>query len=113
MNKTDVILTLITVPDHHTASSLASMLVEKKLASCVNIVPGLTSYYRWHDRLNSNAEVLLIAKTRRDLFPALRDEVQKVHPYDLPEIIAIDIADGLQAYLDWVVSATAQEDMKT
>ena len=109
MNKSNVILILITVPDEKTADSIATMLVDEKLAACVNVVPGLTSYYHWQDRLNKDSEFLLLVKTSPNLFEIIRETVLKLHPYDLPEIIALDISTGFQDYIDWIISQTKEE----
>jgi len=84
------------------ARRLARLLVEARLAACVNILPGATSIYRWKGAIEEAAEWMLIIKTRRDRFEALRDELAKAHGYEVPELIALDIAEGLPAYLDWI-----------
>lgn len=102
MDDNNVILVLITVPDKETADLIASALVEKRLAACVNIVPGLTSVYRWEGKVNKDAELLLIVKTVQDSFESLKKTVKELHPHDLPEIIAVKISDGSKEYLEWI-----------
>jgi periplasmic divalent cation tolerance protein len=103
----DVLLVLSTFPTAEKASEVASALVDARLAACVNLVPGLTSLYRWQGGVARDSEVLVIIKTTRARFDALADRLRALHPYDLPEIVAIDAADGSQAYLDWVKAETA------
>jgi len=95
-------IVLCTVPDAATGESLARALVEARLAACVNIIPGLTSIYRWKGEVQQDKELLLIAKTRRDRFAELSVILSGLHPYELPEIIAVPIIDGLPAYLSWI-----------
>ncbi len=92
----------MTVPDAETGQRLARALVEEGLAACVNRVPGLRSVYRWQGAVQEDAEELLIAKTRSDLVPALAKRVSALHPYDLPEVIALPLVGGSAAYLDWL-----------
>ena len=106
--KKDVILTLVTVPDQETADRIASSFVEKRLAACVNILKGITSVYRWQDEICRDDEFLLLIKTTRNSFEQLESHVKAIHPYDLPEIIAVEIADGLETYLDWIAAETGK-----
>lgn len=100
----DVLLTLITVPNRETAERIADELLQRKLAACVNIIPGITSHYRWQDKLERDTELLLIVKTTHAVFDELRDAVIKLHPYDLPEIIGINVVRGMEEYLKWVIA---------
>jgi len=86
------------------AESIARSLVEERLASCVNIVPGLRSIYRWKAEIRNEAEFLLIIKTSSENSGAAVDRLVKVHPYELPEAVVLDIESGYQPYLDWIVS---------
>ena len=88
------------------ASSLAENLVSNKLAACVNIVNGVESVYQWQDKLARDKEILLIIKTRKPLFAKIKQTIQKLHDYELPEIIAVPVAAGEKNYLDWIKSAT-------
>ena len=101
------LLCLSTCPDAETAARIARTLVEERLAACVNRVPGIQSIYRWQGEINDDAEVLLVIKTTRERFGALRARLSELHPYEVPELIALEIADGLPAYLDWLVRETA------
>jgi periplasmic divalent cation tolerance protein len=98
-------IVLCTVPDETTARRVATTLVEERLAACVNIVPGLTSVYRWQDAVESAAEQLLIIKTGTSVYPRLEDRIRALHPYELPEIIAVSPAGGLPDYITWITNA--------
>lgn len=101
-------IVLCTVPDRDTAEQIAANLVTERLAACVNIVPGITSVYRWENRIEKDAEHLLIIKTHSAVFDTLQDSIRRLHPYELPEVIAVPITDGLPEYLDWISTALAQ-----
>lgn len=89
------------------AESLASALVECRVAACVNIVPGLRSVYRWQGEVCRDDEALLLIKHPTEGFDALRDAVLARHPYELPEIVAVDLARGHPPYLAWIIEACA------
>lgn len=99
-------LVFCTCPDTSTAQRLAQELVENYLAACVNILPGLTSVYRWQDKIETAQEQLLIIKTQKECYPQLEAWVRERHPYTVPEIIAVDIQQGLPDYLKWIVENT-------
>lgn len=101
------IVVLITAPNPSVAESIARNLVERNLAACVNVLPGIRSYYRWEGAIHEDQEILLIAKTRSELLeeqfiPAVRN----LHPYQTPEIIALPIIAGLTEYMDWIGQVT-------
>jgi periplasmic divalent cation tolerance protein len=95
---------LMTAPSADAAAAIARALVGEGLAACVNIVPGVRSIYRWKDELCDDAEVLCVIKTRADRFEALRERVVALHPYEVPEIIALPLAAGHAPYLAWLDS---------
>ena len=99
---TDKIVVLTTCDSEELATRLARHLVDRRLAACVNILPGARSVYRWNDKIEESTEVLLMIKSRRELFPALRGEIEKIHTYEIPEIIAMSVVDGSEAYLSWI-----------
>jgi periplasmic divalent cation tolerance protein len=99
---TDKRLVLSTAASHEEARVIASALVEKRLAACVNILGPIQSVYRWKDAVEDSQEYLLLIKTTESMFPKLRDELKSLHSYEVPECIAIDIEDGLPAYLEWI-----------
>lgn len=98
---TDKIVVLTTCAAEADAERLARALVEGRLAACVNVVPGVRSFYRWKGKVDSGVEFLLIVKTSRELFPALRAEMEKLHPYELPELLALPVVTGAENYLSW------------
>ena len=104
------LLVLCTAPDHEVAARLAALLLDHRVAACVNVVPGLRSFYRWEGAVQSDAEVQLLIKTRRSRFDALREVLVPAHPYDVPEILALPIADGSDAYLAWLREETTPAD---
>lgn len=81
---------------------MARGLVEAHLAACVSVAPEVKSYYRWKGAIEESAELLLVIKTSRDLFDKLRLWIEKEHPYDVPEVIALPIVDGAPNYLNWL-----------
>ena len=103
-----VLLCFCTCPDDITAARLADTLVDERLAACVNIVPGLRSVYRWQGAVERSDEVLLLIKTTRARLPALSARVVELHPHELPEVVAVEVAGGLSAYLDWVVEQAGE-----
>jgi periplasmic divalent cation tolerance protein len=106
---TDVRVVLMTAPDRAIAESLAQSLVAERLAVCANVVPGLASVYRWQGRIERADETLLILKTQADRVPALIARAAELHPYDVPEILALPVEAGLAAYLAWVREETRPE----
>eukprot|EP00920_Eleutheroschizon_duboscqi_P032687 GHVT01078782.1.p1 GENE.GHVT01078782.1~~GHVT01078782.1.p1 ORF type:complete len:196 (-),score=18.34 GHVT01078782.1:437-1024(-) len=97
----------VTVPSEDVANNLAHVLVEDKVAACVNILPKLTSVYEWEGKIEKDEELLLMIKSRQALVPALTAMVKKFHPYDCPEVIAIPIVGGNQAYIEWIGKVTS------
>lgn len=95
-------MVFMTASSESEARKIATFLVEENLAACVSIVPKIRSIYRWEGKMAEDEELLLIAKTSEEKFAALSQSVKKLHSYETPEIIAIDIADGLKSYLDWI-----------
>ena len=101
-----VLICLTTCPDRAIAERMATALVEERLAACVNILPGIASTYRWQGEVIRDEELLLIIKTTSGRMAALRERLPTLHPYELPELLAVEPADGLPAYLDWVRAET-------
>jgi periplasmic divalent cation tolerance protein len=92
----------ITTSSSEEAERIAEALVQERLAACVNIVPAITSIYRWQGEVHRDSEVLLIAKSRPELFESLAARVKEMHSYEVPEIIALPITAGSKAYLKWI-----------
>jgi len=110
---TDKIVALSTCGSEDEARNVARRLLERRLAACVNIVPGVESHYHWQGKIESAPEWLLIIKTRRDRFEALKTELPALHSYTTPELIAVPVVDGLEGYLAWVgdsVTASSSSD---
>ena len=99
-----------TCPDRASAERLAEALVAERLAACVQLLPGLRSVYRWQGAVESSDEVLLLIKTTRDRLDALAARVRSLHPYELPELLAVEAAGGLPDYLAWVAAETRDAD---
>lgn len=98
----------ITVPSKTEAEKIARTLLDEKLAACVNIVPSVRSIYRWEGRVEAANEVLMIAKTRAELFRPLEERVKALHSAVCPCILALPIVAGHQPYLDWLMQETAK-----
>jgi periplasmic divalent cation tolerance protein len=101
------IVVLITAPSVEAANQLAQGLLAQKLAACVNIVPAVRSLYIWGGKINDEAEVLLVVKSRANLFNRLESAVKTIHPYDVPEILALPVLMGSADYLAWIEDVTA------
>ncbi|WP_224246235.1 divalent-cation tolerance protein CutA [Hyalangium gracile] len=99
---TDAIVVLVTTPSADKAAELARTLVEENLAACGNILPALRSIYRWEGKVHDEPEALLILKTRASLFDALRERIVALHPYQVPEVLRLDVAGGHLPYLEWI-----------
>lgn len=102
----DTLTVFCTCPPGAVAERLATLLVEKKLAACVNITAPVLSVYRWQEAVQSDTEVLLIIKTSAPAWPALEQVLREQHPYDVPEIIAMPVVEGSSDYLRWVEDNT-------
>ncbi|AFL73126.1 divalent-cation tolerance protein CutA [Thiocystis violascens] len=97
-------------PDRETALALAERLVEERLAACVNLLPGVTSVYRWEGELQRESEVLLLIKTVRERVDPVIARLRQLHPYEVPEMIAVPITEGLDDYLSWVTTCANEPD---
>ncbi|GLC33585.1 hypothetical protein PLESTB_000092000 [Pleodorina starrii] len=100
------IVVYVTVPSAEVGESLASKLVESQLAACVNLLPGVTSIYSWKGKVEKDAELLLIIKSRSELLPELTAFVRANHPYDEPEVVGLPILGGSVSYLQWLMDNT-------
>ncbi|CAN5416646.1 divalent-cation tolerance protein CutA [soil metagenome] len=101
----DVLLVVATFPDEVKAGQIGTALVSQQLAACVNVIPAIRSIYRWENEIHSESECLAILKTTRDRYEALAQSLADLHPYDVPEIIAVEPAAVLPAYARWVAEA--------
>jgi periplasmic divalent cation tolerance protein len=103
----DARVVLVTTPDADSARRIARTVVEERYAACGNIVPQMTSIYRWQGAVQEEAETLLVLKTSGDRLRALTERVTQLHPYDVPEVLALSVAEGNQPYLDWLAACLA------
>jgi periplasmic divalent cation tolerance protein len=101
-----VVVVFCTCPDEASAERIAAVLVGERLAACVSRVAGVVSTYRWQGNVQRDDEILLLIKTASERFDAVRERIVALHPHELPEIVAVDIAAGLPAYLDWIARET-------
>jgi periplasmic divalent cation tolerance protein len=108
MDATHLVL-LCTCPNMDIAREIAGTLVEDGVAACVNILPGLTSVYRWQGETHEDAELLLLAKTTSKAYRRAEETIQRLHPYELPEIIAVPVTKGLSDYLHWMTLQTQSD----
>jgi periplasmic divalent cation tolerance protein len=106
----DSLLVVTSLPDRESAEKLAVLLIERHLAACVNILAPCASVYRWQGEIQHDEEYPLLIKTVKDRYAELEASIRANHPYELPEIIAVPIADGLPAYLQWIESETQHND---
>ena len=104
---TDTLLVFTNLPDHEAAVMLARALVERRLAACVNVLNGCTSIYRWKGAVEQADEVPVLIKARGARYEELQAAIRELHPYELPEVVAVPVVRGLPDYLDWVAEETA------
>ena len=103
----EMLLVFTNLPDRDAAVRLAQALVERRLAACVSIGGGCTSVYRWKGEVEEASEVPVLIKTRAARYPELEATIRALHPYELPEIVAVPVVRGLPEYLEWVTEETA------
>ena len=101
------LVVLSTFPDADKAAEIARVLVDERLAACVNLVPTVRSIYRWQGAIQDDAEALAVIKTTAERYPALASRLAELHPYDVPEILALPLDDGHAKYLAWLAGAVA------
>ena len=103
----ETVLVATNMPDRETALRLARALVDDRLAACVNVMAGCASVFRWDGAIDETNEVPVLIKTRAARYPEVEARIRELHPYELPEIIAVPIVHGLPEYLEWVAKETA------
>ena len=103
---TDIVLVLTTVPVGDRGDAIARMLVDERLAACVNVLPPMVSFYRWQGGVERDAERQVIIKTTRDRLVAVQQRLIELHSYDVPELLVLPVSDGSTAYLDWIRKET-------
>ncbi len=105
----DEIVVFVTCASEEEAEKIARVLLEKQLAACVNMLPSITSLFSWEGKIHREKEVLMIAKSRKNIFKLLEKTIKKNHSYAVPEIIALPIIEGSKDYLDWIKSNTLSD----
>jgi periplasmic divalent cation tolerance protein len=100
----------MTAPDVETGRSIAGTLVAERLAACGNVLPGVSSVFRWEGQTQVEAEVLVILKTADSVAAAMLERAADLHPYDVPELLCLPVAEGWAPYLDWVSSEVGGEE---
>jgi len=103
---TDALLVFTTLPSADKAAELAKALVEERLAACANLLPAIRSIYRWQGKLQDENEVLLLLKTRAEHLERLKLRILELHPYEVPEVLAVPVEAGYQPYLEWLAGET-------
>ena len=111
MSGTDVVTVFVTAPGRESALALARQVVEESLAACGNVIPNVTSVFRWKEKVTEEEEVLLILKTSAEQCPALITRVAELHSYEVPEVLSLRVDDGFGPYLDWVRECTSMESL--
>ncbi len=101
-----ILTVLTTVPDEDVGASIARLLVEERRVACVNIVPRIRSIYRWQGQIEDETELLLVCKTNAECVEELIRRICAIHPYSVPEVIALPVVAGHSDYIDWVISET-------
>ena len=104
---TDVVISYTTINTEKDARKLAAQLVEEKLAACVNIIPKIRSIYEWDGEIHDEQEFLLIIKSPREKLDLVKGFIDKRHSYEVPELVTVDVIDGLSDYLQWVEDVTS------
>ena len=103
------LLVLTNVPDLECAQLVARTLIESRLAACVNLLPAVQSMYRWQGQIEEATEITLLIKTTSQHYDSVQQAIVKLHPYDVPEIIATPIVAGYAPYLQWIAAETAKD----
>ncbi|RJG51681.1 divalent-cation tolerance protein CutA [Motilimonas pumila] len=102
----DYIMVLCSAPDSTEAENIAEQILEQKLAACITMQPNVYSFYHWHGEVQKDREVLMMIKTRGQLFDELNQAIKRMHSYETPEIIALPVKDGDRQYLSWIDQVT-------
>jgi len=103
---TDALLVFTTLPSADKAAELAKVVVEERLAACANLLPAIRSIYHWQGKLQDENEVLVLLKTRAEHLERLKLRILELHPYEVPEVLAVPVESGYQPYLDWLAAET-------
>ena len=104
MNQSKAVVVFMTAPNREEAERLAEILINGRLAACVQILPEITSFYHWQGKIERGSEVLILAKTTIDKFPEMEKVVRENHSYEVPEIIAVSAEAVSDSYLNWLIN---------
>ena len=107
-NQAEFLLVQTSCPDNDSAIALAQRIIKGKVAACVNVLPSVTSIYEWKDEVKQDSEILLLIKTTKSRYEDLQALICGSHPYELPEVIAVPISDGLPEFLSWIDDTTTK-----
>ncbi len=107
-NQAEFLLVQTSCPDNDSAIALAQRIIKGKVAACVNVLPSVTSIYEWKDEVKQDSEILLLIKTTKSRYEDLQALICESHPYELPEVIAVPISDGLPEFLSWIDDTTTK-----
>ena len=107
MAETKIRLVFCTLPNREVARQIGTAVIDKQLAACVNLIPSVESIYRWEGQVERGEEVLAIFKTSDARYAELQERLAELHPYEVPEIIGVDVAEGLPEYLRWVARGSS------
>ena len=107
---TDKVVIYVTSGDAEESQQIARTLVEKRLAACVNLIPQVRSFYRWEGKVQDDSEALLVIKTSRSLFAAVRAEVERLHSYHVPEVLCVPILEGSPNYMTWLAECLREPE---
>ncbi|MEP7154819.1 MAG: divalent-cation tolerance protein CutA [Betaproteobacteria bacterium] len=102
----EALIVITTVPDEILAVKITESLLQQSFAACVHVLPAGRSHYRWQGKIEQAAEITLVIKTSRERYRQLEDEIKRLHPYEVPEILALTVETGLPAYLEWIANET-------
>ena len=102
----DYVIILCTTPGKEPAKKIAESLVNKKLAACVSMIEGVTSVYEWEGKICEDTECQMIIKSRNGVFQKIKEEITSMHPFEVPEIVSLNVNDGLDSYLKWISENT-------
>lgn len=100
------IIILCTTNSKDSAETIATYIIKENLAACVNIIPKITSIYKWENKIEKDEEFLMLIKTKKDLFNKVKEKIKIIHPYEVPEIISVEISEGNTDYLKWINNIT-------
>ena len=106
MNQKEVKIVICTFPNMEKARQIATVMVQTQLVACVNFIPNIQSIYCWEGKLEEEEEVMAVFKTSAVRYSELEVKIAEMHPYELPELVVVDVAGGLPAYLNWVLCST-------